>query len=73
MQGRIRAVGRSCLYSVRNFDGWAIRGTDACWPERPDDVGALLRFRVDQGSGGPALFITGRCAEFHWPERLSRL
>ena len=50
-----------------------LRGTDAYWAARPDDVAAWIHYRVEYRNGAPTLFITGRCAEFRWPEILEKL
>ena len=38
-----------------------------------EDDDARLHCRVDQGNGAQMLYITGGCAEIHWPELLCRL
>ena len=73
MQGRLRAGGRSFLGRLRRLGGWVPRGEDAYWADRSDDVDAWLHYHVEQGGGVPTLFITGSCAEFHWPELLDRM
>ena len=73
IQDRIRSGGESFLDRLRHFGGGALRGTDAYWSGRSDDVDAWLQYHVDEGNGVPNLFITGSCAEFQWPELLDRL
>lgn len=68
VQDKLRAGGASFLDRIRHFGWIALRGTDAYWEDRPDDVAAWIHYRAEQGGGAPNLFITGRCAEFHMPE-----
>ena len=73
MQDKLRAGDHTFLDRLRRFGGGVLRGTDAYWSERSDDVDAWLHYHVEQGSGVPTLFVTGSCAEFHWPELLDRI
>ena len=40
MQDKLREAGRSFLDRLRRFGGGVLRGTDAYWSERSDDVDA---------------------------------
>jgi len=68
VQDQIRAGDDSLLNRLRHFGG-----TDAYWAQRADDVDSWLNYHVDRGDGVPTLFVTGSCAEFHWPESLDLL
>ena len=72
-QGNLREGDHSFLDRRRRFGGGVLRWTYAYWAERSDDVDAWLHYRVEQGNGVQTLFITGSCAEFHFPELLDRL
>ena len=58
---------------VRRFGGGVLRGTAAYWADRSDDVDAGLHYHVEHRNGVPTPSITGRCAEFHWPEHVGEL
>ena len=73
IQGKLRARDVPFIDRIRHFGGGVLRGEDAYWADRPDDVGAWLHYHVEHGGGAPTLFITGSCAEFHWPELLGKL
>ena len=73
IQDKLRAGGVFFIDRIRHFGGGVLREKDAHWADRSDDVGAWLRYHVENGAGVPTLFITGRCVEFHWPELLGEL
>ena len=55
----LRAGGKSALYRIRHFGGDFLRGTDAYWEYRPDDVDAWLHYHVEQGADPPAIQLLG--------------
>ena len=72
-QDKLRAGDRSFLDRLRHFGGGVPRRADAYWADRSGDVDARSHYRVEKEGGGPTLFITWRCAEFHRPELLDRM
>ena len=73
IQDKLREGDLSFIDRLRHFGGGVLRGTDAYLADRSDDVGAWLQYRVGRKNGVRTLFITGSCAEFHWPELLERI
>lgn len=73
VKAKLRLADRSFLGRMRRFRGVAPCGADAYWPDRSDAVDAWIHYRLEQGTGAPSLFITGRCADAQWPELLGEL
>ena len=55
IQDKLRAWDVSFIDSARHFDGGVLRGTDAYWGDRSDDVDAWLHYQDEHKNGAPTI------------------
>ena len=73
IQDILRAGDHFLLDRIRRIGGGVLRGEDDYRGKMSDEFDARTHYRVEQRNGTPTRFVTGSCAEFHWPELLDRI
>ena len=57
---------------LQNFSAGKIRGSDAFWRSKKNELESWISYHLEAGNGPPTLFLTLSCAEFWWKD-LQRL
>ena len=60
--GNTEWIDRICYYSYR------VPGSAGYWRKKRNEVMTWISHHVEEGHGGPSLFITLSCAEYYWPD-----
>ena len=45
-----------------------VRGSNSYWRAKRSELYSWINYHIDQGHGGPTIFMTLSCAEYFWPD-----